>query len=316
MTHNHLAVVFPGQGSQFVGMGRELFDEFEEARRVFDEAESILGFDIARLCFEGPADELDLTVNTQISVLTLGIAAFRVFEGAIGIKPVVMAGHSLGEYAALTAAGAIAYADVLPLVHARAHYQQEAVPLGRGCMAAIIGMNTRDIEEVCRYISGTGQTVEPANFNGPGQTVISGTTEGVEAAMTLAKDRGARRAVKLPISVPCHCGLLENAARRLEETLATVALHDCSIPVIPNYDPEIVHSRVTTRDLLVRQLYHPVKWQQTVEKMIGMGIDTIIEVGPKKTLTALIKRTAPEIRLLNIDSGNSLAEAIHYLGMG
>ncbi|MDO9514839.1 MAG: ACP S-malonyltransferase [Syntrophales bacterium] len=311
-----IGIVFPGQGSQYVGMGRELYEGFHGVREVFDQAGEALNIDIARLCFEGPQDALDLTPNTQAAVLTVDIALYQVFESVIGIEPAVLAGHSLGEYAALCAAGAIDFTDAVRLVYARGQYQQEAVPQGKGCMAAIIGLHRGSVEEICQTADKAYGVVEMANDNSPGQSVISGTTAAVEQAMAKAKEKGARMAVKLPISVPCHCSLLDEAAGRLKTYLDHVAIQDCAVAVIPNFDPQALHSRDTTKELLARQLNSPVRWQETIERMSQRGIRTVIEIGPKKTLTGLIRRIDRDIKTLNIEDKVSLEEAAGFFDGG
>jgi [acyl-carrier-protein] S-malonyltransferase len=311
-----IGIVFPGQGSQYVGMGRELYDGFHGAREIFDEAGESLNFDIARLCFEGPQDALDLTPNTQAAVLTVDIALYRVFESVIGIEPSVLAGHSLGEYAALCAAGAVDFSDAVRLVYARGQYQQEAVPPGEGCMAAIIGLHLRSVEEICQTADKDYGVVEVANINSPGQLVISGTTVAVEKAMAKAKGKGARMVVKLPVSVPCHCSLLDNAAERLKKYLNGLAIQDCAVEVIPNFDPEVLHSRDTTKKLLTQQLNSPVRWQETIARMSRMGIQTVIEIGPKKTLSGLMKRIDRDIKALNIEDRASLEATAEFFDGG
>jgi len=307
-------IVFPGQGAQYVGMAKDFYREFEEARNTFAEAREILNFDIAELCFEGPQESLDQTVNTQTTVLTVNVAAYRIFEKETGIRPIVMAGHSLGEYSALYAAGAISFADALSLVHARGKYQQEAVPPGTGCMAAIMGVERELVESACRDINKTnGAVVELVTFNSPNQFVISGHTKAVEKAIIKARERGAKRAVKLPISIPCHCSLLDKAAEMFAENLNKTEVKDCNTKVIPNYDPDTFYSKENTRALLAKQLNSPVRWHETVEKMIEMGIDTIIETGPKRTLSGLIKRINKDVRTLNVEDMNSLKKTIKII---
>ncbi|MEA2014552.1 MAG: ACP S-malonyltransferase [Thermodesulfobacteriota bacterium] len=309
---NDAGIVFPGQGSQYVGMGKDLYEGFQEARETFAEAAKALGIDIARLCFEGPRDVLDLTSNTQPAVLTVDVAIYRIFEKEIGIEPAIMAGHSLGEYAALCASGAIDFSDAVSLVHARGRYQQEAVPPGEGCMAAILGLDRELVEEICRVTSGELGVVALVNINSPGQSVISGNTAAVEKAVDIAKERGVRMGVKLPISVPCHCSLLDKAAEKLEKDLDNIRIRDCRVKVIPNFDPENAHSTANTRKFLARQLNSPVRWQETVERMYNMGIRTIVEIGPKRTLSSLIKRIDRRIKTLNIEDMASLESAIAF----
>ena len=307
---SRIGVVFPGQGSQYVGMGRDLYEQFEEARRVFNDAQDILNINMKELCFDGPQEALDQTVNTQIAILTVNIAAYRVFEKELGMKPFVMAGHSLGEYSALHAAGAITLAEALTLVHARGKYQQQAIPSGAGCMAAVMGISQETLETICREISeATKSVVELATYNAPSQFVISGDTKAVEKAVRSAKDRGAKRAIKLPISVPCHSSLLDEAARRFEVDMKIVAVKDCSIGVISNYDPSLFFSRDNMGSLLTKLVNSPVRWQETVERMIALGVDTIIETGPKRTLSGLIKRINSAVKTVNIEDTESLNKA-------
>ena len=308
-----LGIVFPGQGAQYIGMGKDFYREFEEARETFAEAREILNCDIAELCFQGPQEVLDQTVNTQIAVLTVDIAAYRVFEREIGIQPAVMAGHSLGEYGALNAAGAISFTEALPLVYARARYQQKAVPVGTGSMAAIMGFDEDTLAHICSSIGkATGKIIDIVNFNAPSQQVISGHTEAVTQAVTEAKEKGAR-GIMLPISVPCHCRLLDEAAKKFEENLKGITVSDFNVDVIPNYNPEISYSKDNVRNLLAKQLNSPVRWQETVERMIKMGINTIVEIGPKRTLSSLIKRINGTVRTLNIEDTASLEKTIKII---
>jgi [acyl-carrier-protein] S-malonyltransferase len=308
-----IALVFPGQGTQHIGMGSSLFAEFAGVRDVFDQASSILDIDMRRLCFEGPQEALDLTVNTQIAVLTLNIAIYSIFKEKTGVNPVVMAGHSLGEYAALYAAGAIVFDDVFPLVQARAQYHQEAVSPGAGAMGAIIGMDDDAVQSICAEVNNDREQVALAIYNAPGQVVISGHTGAVEKVMQVAKQKGAMKVVRLPISAPCHCSLLQDAARRFAENLASVVFRNCIPEVIPNCDPNIFYTKENACELLTRQIISPVKWRQTVEKMAALGVEKIIEIGPKRTLCGLIKRIDKGIQLFSVEDSSSLyktAEAI------
>jgi [acyl-carrier-protein] S-malonyltransferase len=308
-----LGAVFPGQGSQYIGMGQEFFDEFEEARDIFAEAAEAIKKDIKGLCFKGPQEDLDFTVNTQPCLLTVSVAAYRIFEAETGIKPSVMAGHSLGEYSALCAAGTFDFADAIRLVDARAHCQQDAVPQGEGSMAAIIGIERESVETICGDIRKDGEIVELANINSPNQFVISGHVKAVERAIEKAKEEGAKMGIKLPISIPSHCSLLRDAADRFEENLKEIEIRDYASEVIPNCNPQVLHSKEETRDLLKRQLYSPVRWQETVEKMAQRGIDTIVEVGPKRVLSGLIKRIDRNIRTINVEDTDSLKKSIEFL---
>lgn len=304
------ALVFPGQGSQYPGMGEDLYREYQDVRDLFAEASDVFGTDMARLCFKGPQELLDLTVNTQISILTVEIAAWRAFSGMVTEKPVVMAGHSLGEYSALHAAGAVDLRSCLALVKKRAQLHQEAVPVGEGAMAAILGLERKDVEELCRSVTrGDSSLAEVSIENSPGQIVISGHTAAISAAVAAAGNIEGARAVILPISVPCHCRLLDGAAEKFASALAAVEFRDCLPPVIPNCDPSVFHTALQTRELLTRQIRTPVLWRNTVLKMAEMGVETIVELGPKRVLSGLIRRIDRRFRLLNGEDRASLEEA-------
>lgn len=308
-----IALVFPGQGTQYPGMGSSLFAESAIVRDVFHRASSVLGIDLCRLCFQGSQEELDLTVNTQIAVLTVNIAIYTVFAEQTKIHPVVLAGHSLGEYCALYATGAIDFDNLFRLVHARALYHQEAVPTGAGAMAAIIGMDDAAVESICARIRSTQSVISVAIHNAPQQTVISGHTEAVEKAIRAVKEKGAMKAVLLPISVPCHCSLLKGAAERLAENLNSIKFGNFTIPVIPNCNPDVFYTEENVRELLLGQIVSPVKWRQTIEKMAGLGVDTIVEIGPKRTLSGLIKRIDKNIQLYSIEDLVSLNKVVAAL---
>ena len=307
-----IAFVFPGQGAQYVGMGLDLYREDETVRSVFAEAGQILGIDIAALCFKGPQEVLDLTVNTQIAVLTLNIAIYRLLRKTVVITPSVLAGHSLGEYAALYAAGAVRMADLLPLVLARAQYHQKAVSLGTGAMAAIIGLSAEAVDDLCRSTQSETETVGLAIRNAPNQVVISGHGTAVEKVMAAVEKMGAIKALKLPISVPCHCRLLDPAAQWLRADLEKIIFDDFQTPVIPNCDPDIFYTRENARELLTRQITSPVKWQETIERMGHLGVDTIVEIGPKRTLSGLIKRIDRKMQLLNVEDFASLKKTVSF----
>jgi [acyl-carrier-protein] S-malonyltransferase len=308
------ALVFPGQGTQHTGMGSSLFAEFAGVRDVFDHASSILGIDMRRLCFEGPQEALDLTINTQIAVLTLNIAIYTIFKEETGINPVVMAGHSLGEYAALYAAGAIDFENVFPLVQARARYHQEAVSPGEGAMGAIIGMDDDTVKSICAEINDATAQVAVAIYNAPEQVVVSGHSGAVEKVMQSAKQKGALKVVRLPISAPCHCSLLQDASRRFAENLAGIAFRKCIPDVIPNCAPDIFYTKDNARDLLIRQIVSPVKWRQTIERMKALGVERIIEIGPKRTLCGLIKRIDKGILLFSVEDSSSLHKTAQAIG--
>lgn len=308
-----LGIVFPGQGAQYVGMGRDLYDGFEVARTIFSEAREVLGFDVASLCFDGPQEKLDLTINTQMTILTLNAACYRVFEHSTPTRPRVMAGHSLGEYSALCASGAISFGNVLRLVRARSRHQQEAVPVGVGSMAAIIGLERSAVEDICSEVSLKNGAVSVANYNAPEQTVVSGLAAAVESVMTRAREKGAKRTMRLPLSAPFHCGLLVEAAGRFKKDMEGIEIRRGDIPVLSNVDPAMVHGPDNTKDLLVRHITAPVRWQETIEKMALMGIDTIVEMGPRKILSALSKRIDSRIRMLNVEDRDSLKKTLEFL---
>lgn len=308
-----VALVFPGQGTQHVGMGSPLLAEFAVVRDVFDRASSVLGINMRKLCLEGPQKVLDLTVNTQIAVLTLSIAIYSVFKEKTAIKPMVMAGHSLGEYSALYAADAIGFEDVFSVVQARAQYHQDAVPAGEGAMAAIIGLDDDIVESVCSEVRNSSAQVAVAIHNTSQQIVVSGHTAAVEKAMLIAKQKGAQTVVKLPISAPCHCSLLQKAANMLSEKLAQVEFHNPTTPVIPNCNPDVFYTKENARKLLLDQIVLPVKWRQTVEKMAAMGVETIVEIGPKRTLCGLIKRINKNIQLMSVEDTGSLYKTVEIL---
>ena len=308
------ALVFPGQGSQYPGMGEELYRHYPAVRDLFAEASDVFGTDMAKLCFEGPQELLDLTVNTQISILVVEIAAWLAFSGMVQEKPVVMAGHSLGEYSALHAAGALGLRSCLALVRKRAQLHQEAVPVGEGAMAAMMGMERDAVEDICRVITSEGRgIVEVSIENSPGQIVISGHTAAITAAVAAAGQQEGARAVILPISVPCHCSLLAGAAEKFASALAAVEFRECSPPVIPNCDPSVFHTAGQTGELLMRQIRTPVLWRTTVLKMAAMGVDTIVELGPKRILSGLIRRIDRRFRLLNVEDRGSLEETAAVL---
>lgn len=305
-----IALVFSGQGTQHTGMGSSLFKEFGSVRDVFHRASSLLGMDMCRLCFAGSQEDLDLTVNTQIAVLTVNIAIYSIFKEKNAINPVVMAGHSLGEYSALYAAGAVDFDDVFPLVQARARYHQEALPPGEGAMGAIIGMDDDAVQSICTQINNVREQATLVIYNAPGQVVVSGHTNAVEKVMQAAKQKGALKAVRLPISAPCHCSLLQGAAGRFAENLEKIEFKDFITPVIPNCDPDVFYTKDNARELLLRQIVSPVKWRQTVEKMAALGVEIIIEIGPKRTLCGLIKRINRNIKLYSIEDVASLHKAV------
>ncbi|MBM4314143.1 MAG: ACP S-malonyltransferase [Deltaproteobacteria bacterium] len=306
-------VVFPGQGSQYPGMGQDLYRRNQSVRELFATAGEVLGRDMAALCFEGPQEALDLTANTQIAVLMADLAAWIAFSERVTKAPAVLAGHSLGEYAALFAAGAVGLRDVLSLVDLRGKYHQEAVPVGEGAMAAILGLPRAAVEELCRGIDREKNVVNLSIENAPGQIVVSGHAAAIDQVIAAAETKEGGRGVKLPISVPCHSPLLQSAADRFAAALEKVDFGECRVPVIPNCCPGLLHSREKSRELLARQITSPVGWKETIERIAAMGIDTIVELGPKRTLSGLIRRIDRRLRLLNVEDGDSLEKTVAEL---
>jgi len=301
-----VAFLFPGQGSQRVGMGRLLADARPESRMVFDEADATLGFALSRLCFEGPEDELQLTTNTQPALVATSVAALRALERE-GLRPDWVAGHSLGEYSALVCAGALSLADAIRTVRLRGQYMQEAVPVGVGAMAAVLGLDLAEVERACTQAA-DGEIVAPANVNSPGQIVIAGHTAAVERASALCRTAGAKRAVLLPVSAPFHCALMRPAQERLALYLADVSLREPTTPLVNNVDACAVRTAQACRDGLVRQVSAPVLWQQSIELLVAQGVDTFVEVGPGGVLSGLVKRIAKGVRTLNVEDPASLTQ--------
>ena len=309
-----VAFVFPGQGSQEVGMGRALFEAFPESRAAFEEADAVLGTALSRLCFEGPEADLQLTANTQPAILATSVAALRPLL-ARGARPDFVAGHSLGEYSALVAAGAVAFADAVRTVRRRGEYMQEAVPVGVGAMAAILGLDLPAIEAACRETAGD-EVVSPANVNSPGQVVIAGHAAAVERASARCLERGARRAVKLPVSAPFHCALMRPAQDRLLHDLQAVAFRDPAAPLVNNVDARVVRDAAACREGLVRQVSGAVRWHESVETLTREGVTTFVEVGPGAVLSGLVRKIARGARVLNVESPESLEAAVAALAAG
>ncbi|HEY6839066.1 MAG TPA: ACP S-malonyltransferase [Geobacteraceae bacterium] len=297
--------VFPGQGSQYPGMGKELAENFSVARETFQEADDALGFKLSNLCFEGPEEELKLTTNTQPAILTTSIATLRVVAKETGLTPAFLAGHSLGEYSALVAAGGLAFSDAVRTVRARGAFMQEAVPVGVGAMAAILGVEVSVLLEICTEAA-QGEVVAPANFNSPGQIVIAGHASAVGRAIEIAKARGFRKAMLLPVSAPFHCSLMEPAGKRLAETLATVAVGELGKPVVTNVEALPNGDKARVKELLVRQVSAPVRWEESVLKMAELGGERFVEIGPGKVLSGLIKRTTKDVETCNVEDVASL----------
>jgi [acyl-carrier-protein] S-malonyltransferase len=309
-----IAFVFPGQGSQEAGMGKGLVEAFPESRAAFAEADEALGFEISRLCFEGPEDELKLTANTQPAILATSVAALRPLL-ARGVRPDFVAGHSLGEYSALVAAGTLSLADAVRTVRRRGQYMQEAVPAGVGAMAAILGLDLPAVEEACREAA-AGEVVSAANVNSPGQVVIAGHAGAVARASEICKARGAKRAVPLPVSAPFHCALMRPAQDRLAPDLAGLPFPDPSVPLVCNVDAAVVRSGALCRDGLVRQVSGSVRWQESVELLAREGVDTFVEVGPGTVLSGLVRKIAKGVRVLNVESPETLEAVVAALGGG
>ncbi|MGD0694143.1 MAG: ACP S-malonyltransferase [Terriglobia bacterium] len=280
-----IAFLFPGQGSQYPGMGRELAEQYPRARSVFEEADRTLGFPLSRVCFEGPAEDLQLTANTQPAILTVSVAVAEVLSEH-GVRADYVAGHSLGEYSALVAARSLALTDAVRLVRKRGEFMQEAVPVGQGAMAALLGFDATAAEEVCREAA-QGEVVSPANLNSPGQLVIAGDRAAVERAAELARKRGAKRAVMLNVSAPFHCALLKPAEDRLAIELDRVEIHDPQMPLVNNVDARVVRRSADVLDGLKRQVTAPVRWEQSIRLLRSEGVELFIEVGPGKVLSAL-----------------------------
>jgi [acyl-carrier-protein] S-malonyltransferase len=305
-----VAFLFSGQGSQYAGMGKDLFDHNETARAVFDEADQALGYSLSELCFHGPKEEVDKTENTQPAILTVSTAACKALTDH-GIHPDIVAGLSLGEYSALVSSGVIPFTETVKLVRKRGRFMQEAVPQGLGGMAAILGLDTANVEEACRQASADG-VVQVANYNCPGQIVISGAKAALESACTLAGKLGARRIIPLEVSGPFHTSLLQPAADKLAEELAMIQFSEPAIPVISNVTAETMKDSAEALDLLPRQVMNSVLWEKTIRKMLEDGVDTFVEIGPGSTLRGFVKKIERKANLLNVEDMASLKTTVEY----
>jgi [acyl-carrier-protein] S-malonyltransferase len=301
------AFIFPGQGSQYVGMGKELAQQFPVARDTFAEANDALGFDLQALCFNGPEEQLKLTVNTQPCILAVSIAAWRVLQAEVGWKADYLAGHSLGEFSALVAADAMTFPDAVRMVRLRGGFMQEAVPVGVGGMAAVLGMERAQVEELCRQAA-QGQVLTPANFNSPGQIVISGHMEALNRAIALAPEMGAKRAIPLQVSAPFHSPLMESAGKKLGAELAKIQISDVRIPVVTNVEAQPNTAKDRVRDLLVRQMSSPVQWEDSMRRLLDLGAERFVELGPGTVLLGLLRRIDGARGMFHLEDQASLAQ--------
>jgi len=308
------AFIFPGQGSQAVGMGKDLYLKFSEAKAVFDEASDAVGFDIARLCFEGPESELNSTENTQPAILTTSLAALAVL-GALHVEPMAVAGHSLGELTAVAAAGGLTVSQAAALAKKRGRRMQEAVPEGHGLMAAVLGLEPEKIVQACAEASDLG-VVSPANYNSPGQVVIAGEKAAVEKASEICRTMGAKRVIPLAVSVPSHCALMAPAAAGLKEDLDALDIRDLDVPLACNATGQFVTKASDVREALVKQLTMPLLWEDCVHTLIGDGARVLVEVGPGKVLSGLCKRMVKDVELRNVENETSLNNTLDYLSIG
>ncbi len=295
-----IAFIFPGQGSQYSGMGKELADAFPIARQIFDEADEALGLKLSNICFSGTDEQLKMTANTQPAILTTSIAVLKVLQQETGLKADYLAGHSLGEYSALVCSGALSFADAVRTVRARGTFMQEAVPVGTGTMAAMLSIEKDELEDICRSAA-QGDVVSPANFNSPGQIVIAGSTAAITRAIEIAKERGFRKAMLLPVSAPFHCAMMKPAADRLATVLDAITVGDMTLPVVANATALPNAAKELVRSLLVTQVCAPVLWEQSVTEMVAQGVTRFVEIGPGKVLCGLVKRITKEVEFANVE---------------
>ena len=306
------AFLFPGQGSQYVGMGKDFKDSFKEAADVFAEADNALSEKLSKLCFDGPESDLKLTMNTQPAILTVSVAVLRVLQKETDIVPSLLAGHSLGEYSALVCSGVLGFADAVRIVRKRGTYMQEAVPVGVGGMAAILGMETDAVEKICNECA-QGELVSPANYNCPGQIVISGHIEAVKRAAEKAEAEGAKRVVMLPVSAPFHSALMKPAAERLAEALEPIQVRDLGVPVLSNADADFYPSKNEVKRLLTKQVNHPVRWIEEMNKLLNEGADNCLELGPGNVLRGLMKKINREIKMKSMDKTEGIKDFVDSL---
>jgi len=299
------AFIFPGQGSQYSGMGKELADSYPVARQVFEEADDALGIKLSDICFTGSEDELKLTANTQPAILTASIAVLRVLEQESGLKADFLAGHSLGEYSALVCSGAMTFADAVKTVRARGTFMQEAVPVGVGAMAAMLSIDKESLEEIC-FEASQGEVVSPANFNSPGQIVIAGHAGAVNRAIEIAKGKGFRKAMLLTVSAPFHCALMKPAAEKLAEVVALLPYGAMAAPVVSNVEAKPNQDSTRVQQLLVAQVCSPVLWEQSVQEMTSLGVNSYVEIGPGKVLSGLVKRITKDVSVTNVEDLNGI----------
>jgi len=302
---HHTAFVFPGQGSQYAGMGRDIADRSPAARQVYNEIDAALGFSISKLCFEGPEDALKLTENTQPAILATSLATLAAVRERSKVEPDIVAGHSLGEYSAIVCAGGLKPEKAAWIVHRRGKFMQEAVPVGEGAMAAILGPSLDEVKAICQEAS-EGEIVSPANINAPGQIVIAGTKSAVHRAIEVAKKRGVRRSLILPVSAPFHCDLMKPAEEQLRPILEAASFHPLYVPLVSNVDASPIGTETAVRNALVRQVVNPVRWVESVERMIAMGVKRFVEIGPGSVLTGLIKRINAEVETVTVNSVETL----------
>jgi [acyl-carrier-protein] S-malonyltransferase len=306
-----VAFMFPGQASQYPGMGKELADKYPAARAVFEEADKALGFSVSRMCFEGTEDELKLTANTQPAILTVSVAAFRVLAEK-GITADFVAGHSLGEYSALVAAGALKFADAVKLVRKRGMYMQEAVASGQGAMAAILGLSPAVVQDACKRAA-EGEVCAPANLNSPEQTVISGNAGAVKRAVEIASQSGAKRAVILPVSAPFHSALMMPAQEKLAKDLQSTVFADLERPLVTNVDADTIRTGEEAREALVRQVSMTVRWEESMRTLLDEGVNTFVEVGPGRVLTGLMRQIERSVASLSVEDEKSLVGTLEKI---